>query len=75
MFLLRAYDRDKFGDRQVLELKLEDWDGDLSKLSERSERRLLAQLEEMIAVEEAKQKTLALPAGQVIDGKSERVPT
>jgi len=32
MFLLRAYDREKFGDRHVIEPKLEDWDGDLSKL-------------------------------------------
>ena len=31
MFLLRAYDREKFGDRQVIELKLEDWAGNLSK--------------------------------------------
>ena len=74
MFLLRAYDREKFGDRQVIELKLEDWDGDLSKLSEQSARRLLAQIEEKIAIEEAKENALALPAGQVIDGESERVP-
>jgi len=73
MFLLRAYDREKFGDRQVIELKLEDWDGDLSKLSEQSARRLLAQIEEKIAIEEAKE-VAQLPAGQVIDGKSERVP-
>ncbi len=46
MFLLRAYDRERFGDRQVIELKLDDWDGDLSKLSEQSQRRLLAQIEE-----------------------------
>ena len=73
MFLLRAYDREKFGDRQVLELKLEDWDGDLTKLSVESMERLLAGLEARLAVEEAKEKALALPAGQVIDGKSERV--
>ena len=70
MFLLRAYDREKFGDRQVLELKLEDWDGDVSKLSEQSLRRLLAGLEARIAVEEAKQNAIALPAAhQVVDVK------
>jgi len=73
MFLLRAYDREKFGDRQVIELKLEDWDGDLSKLTDESAKRLLAQIEARLAVEEAKENALALPAGQVIDGKSERV--
>jgi hypothetical protein len=75
MFLLRAYDREKFGDRQVIELKLEDWDGDLSKLSEQSARRLLQQIEEKIAAAEAKENALAqLPAGHVIDGESARVP-
>ena len=49
MFLLRAYDREKFGDRQVIELKLEDWDGDLSKLSEQSAKRLLGQIEAKIS--------------------------
>jgi len=48
---------------------VDDWDGDLSKLSEQSARRLLAQIEEKIALEEAAQ----FPAGQVIDGESERV--
>jgi len=33
----------------VIELKLEDWDGDLRKLSEQSQRRLLAQIEARIA--------------------------
>ena len=74
MFLLRAYDREKFGDRQVLELKLEDWDGDLTKLSVESQERLLAGLEARIALEEAKENALALPAGQVIDGECERAP-
>ena len=74
MFLLRAYDREKFGDRQVIELKLEDWDGDLSKLTDESVKRLLAGIEAKLAVEEAKENALALPAGQVTNGKSERVP-
>jgi len=65
---------EEFGDRQVIELKLEDWDGDVSKLSEESLRRLLAGLEARIAAEEGKQNAPALPAGQVIDGECERVP-
>ena len=55
-------------------MKLEDWDGDLSKLTDESAKRLLAQIEARLAVEEAKENALALPAGQVIDGESERVP-
>jgi len=51
---------------------VDDWDGDLSKLSEQSARRLLAQIEEKIALEEAKEAA-QFPAGQVIDGESERV--
>jgi hypothetical protein len=72
MFLLRAYNREKFGDRQVLELKLEDWDGDLTKLSVESMERLLAGLEARIALEE--KNALALPSAQVIDGECEMVP-
>jgi len=43
-------------------------------LSDQSAKRLLAQIEAKIAIEEAKENALALPAGQVIDGESERVP-
>ena len=69
MFLLRAYDREKFGDRQVVELKLEDWDGNIDRLSDESLRLLLAKLEEKLAIAEA----AALPPAQVIDGECERV--
>jgi len=46
----------------------------LPQLAAAPVKRLLAQIEEKIAAEEAKENALALPAGQVIDGKSERVP-
>jgi len=73
-FLLAHLDPETYGDKRVVELRLEDWDGDLSKLSDQSAKRLLAQIEAKIAIEEAKENALALPAGQVIDGESERVP-
>ena len=69
MFLLRAYDREKFGDRQVVELKLEDWDGNIDRLSDESLKALLTKLEEKLAIAEA----AALPPAQVIDGECERV--
>ena len=46
----------------------------LPQLAAAPVKRLLAQIEEKIAAEEAKENALAPPAGQVIDGKSERVP-
>jgi len=73
-FLLAHLNPQKYGDKRVVELRLEDWDGDVSKLSEESLRRLLAGLEARIAAEEGKQNAPALPAGQVIDGECERVP-
>jgi len=59
-FLLAHLDPETYGDKRVVELRIEDWDGDLSKLSEESARRLLAQIEARIAAEEA--KLAALPA-------------
>jgi len=54
----------------VVELKLEDWDDNIDRLSDESLRLLLAKLEEKLAIAEA----AALPPAQVIDGECERVP-
>lgn len=48
-FLLRAYDPKRFGNRPVVELNLEDWDGDLSRLSDAAAEKLLAQIEQRFA--------------------------
>ena len=74
-FLLAHLNPEKYGDKRVIELKLEDWDGDLTKLSDESARRLLAQIEAMIAAEEAKSATLPAPGATVIDATLEQPVT
>jgi hypothetical protein len=71
-FLLAHLNPEKYGDKRVIELKLEDWDGNLDRLSDESLKALLTKLEEKLALEEAKEAA-ALPAGQVIDGECENV--
>ena len=44
MFLLRAYDPERFGNRPVIELNLEDWDGDINKLTTAQQTKLLETL-------------------------------
>jgi hypothetical protein len=70
MRLLAAYDRDTYGEQKVIQIDLNSWNGDISKLSEASVKGLLALLEaelqrqeaEEAAREAARQPVKALPA-------------
>jgi hypothetical protein len=52
-FLLTAMNREKYGDRKVIELNFKDWDGDISKLSEGAIRGIIEILRKQAALEEA----------------------
>jgi len=75
IFLLKGLRPEKYREQRIIELNFQDWDGDLSKLSDESARRLLAQIEAMIAAEEAKSATLPAPGATVIDATLEQPVT
>ena len=49
-----------------------EWDGDLTKLTDKPQRRLLSQIKAKIAAEEAKLAPLVAPGATVIDATSEQ---
>jgi hypothetical protein len=52
-FLLSALDREKYGERKVVEIKLEDWDGDIKKLSAKTIKGLIEIMQQQVALEQA----------------------
>jgi len=57
MKLLAGRNREKYGETKVIEIDLSSWDGDISKLSEKSVKGLLAILRAEAARQEAEQAT------------------
>jgi hypothetical protein len=86
--LLAAYDKETYGETKVIEIDLKSWDGDVSKLSEKSVKGLLAILRAEVerqeseegAGEAARRPAKALPAAvkqalvEQITAKSEDWP-
>jgi hypothetical protein len=62
-FLLTAMNREKYGDRKVIELDFTNWDGDISKLSEGAVRGIIEILrkQELLEAAEVAQRN-AIPA-------------
>jgi len=55
MRLLASRDREKYGETKVIEIDLKSWDGDISKLTEKSVKGLLAILRAEAARQEAEE--------------------
>jgi hypothetical protein len=55
MRLLAAYDRETYGETKVIQIDLKDWDGDISKLNEKSVKGILALLETELKRQEAEE--------------------
>jgi hypothetical protein len=60
--LLQAYDRERFGERHVVEVDFTRWDGDVSKLSDKT----LDQLLEKLRQKQAADRGLPLPPSEAV---------
>ena len=69
-FLLTAMNREKYGDRKVIELDFTNWDGDISKLSEGAIRGIIEILRKQELLEAAQRN--AIPAvGELVNDTEE----
>jgi hypothetical protein len=72
-FLLAAMNREKYGERKVVEVSFRDWDGDISKLSEPCIRGIVEILRRQEAAKMTANGTPALEPGTVLEAVAEEI--
>jgi hypothetical protein len=76
ILMLKSLRPEKYKDRQMVQLDLKDWDGDISRLSDEQLEKFLIEIEKRAQLQAAQQQAALPPASEaVIEATAEEIPT